>query len=124
MTLAKLFVALREELCAGQGWAVLPPNTAASRAQYSGRMPLYWQFMPMLRASHATTTFQQASAGAEDWTSCADPVCGPDRHSPMSHRPRVLQLESSRAAAQRLHAAAPRTSASLTWRCVSSGGAT
>ena len=39
-------------------------------------MPLSWRFMPMLRASHATTTFQQASAGAEDWTACADPVPG------------------------------------------------
>ena len=37
-------------------------------------MPLYWAFMPMLRASHATSTFQQQAAGAEDWTACADPV--------------------------------------------------
>jgi hypothetical protein len=38
-------------------------------------MPLYWAALPMLRASHATTTFRQQAAGAEDWTACADPVC-------------------------------------------------
>jgi len=37
-------------------------------------MPLYWKFMPTLRASHATTTFTQQAAGADDWTACADPV--------------------------------------------------
>ena len=42
--------------------------------RYSQEMPLYWKFMPMLRASHATTTFTQQAAGADDWTACADPV--------------------------------------------------
>ncbi len=41
--------------------------------QYA-EMPLYWKFMPTLRASHATTTFTQQAAGADDWTACADPV--------------------------------------------------
>ena len=39
------------------------------------RMNLQWAaFLPMLRASHATTTFQQQAVGTGDWTACADPV--------------------------------------------------
>jgi hypothetical protein len=35
----------------------------ASLIPATGCMPLYWRLMPMLRASHATTTFQQVCTG-------------------------------------------------------------